>query len=133
MVTIVKPVSSDKEQLDRLRQRNFEVKAIEGNRYEVRKGNSVAVLALSGKLLDLAALPGYRVGGEVMHLLDQGYQKFLAGAARKVPARAEQLRELHDFQEALLDALGVDSLYNTSLGTISEKYHYDRVKGRANP
>lgn len=133
MVTIVKPVSSDKEQLERLRQQNFEVKAIEGNRHEVRKGNCVAVLALSGKLLDLATQPGYLVGGEVLHLLDQGYQKFLAGPAKKVPAHAEQLRDLHHFQEALLDALGVESLYNTSLGTISERYHYDRVKGRANP
>jgi len=133
MVTIVKPVTSDKEQLDRLRQRNFEVKAIEGNRYEARKGNCVAVLARGGKLLDLAMQPGYLVGGEVLHLLDQGYQKFLASAAKKVPAHADQLRDLHLFQEALLDALGVESLYNTSLGTISEKYHYDRVKGRANP
>lgn len=133
MVTVVKPVASDKEQLDRLRQQNFGVKEIEGNRHEVHKGNCVAVLARSGKLLDLAMQPGYLVGGEVMHLLDQGYQKFLAGPNKKVPARADQLRELHDFQEALLDALGVDSLYNTSLGTISERYHYDRVKGRANP
>ncbi len=133
MVTIVKPVSSDKEQLDRLRQQNFEVKAIEGNRYEVRKGNCVAILARNGKLLDLATQPGYLMGGEALHLLDQGYQKFLAGGSKKVPAHADQLRELHHFQEALLDALGVESLYNTSLGTISEKYHYDRVKGRANP
>jgi hypothetical protein len=133
MVTIVKPVSSDKEQLDRLRAAGFEVKAIEGNRYETRKGNCAGTLARGAKLLEVASQPGYVLGGEVTHLLDQGFQKFLAGPTKKFPAHADQLKELHHFQEELLAALGAVSLYNTSLGTISESYHYDRVKGRPNP
>jgi hypothetical protein len=29
--------------------------------------------------------------------------------------------------------LGIPSLYNESLGTVSESYHYDRVKDRDEP
>ena len=133
MVTIVKPISSDKEQLDRLRQAGMEVKASQGDRYEVQKGNCTATLQMGPKLLTVVTGPGYVVGGEVTHLLDQGFQKFLAGPTKRVPAHADQLVEMHKFEEELLAALGIESLYNTSLGTISESYHYDRVKGRPNP
>jgi len=83
--------------------------------------------------LRLVGPPGYRLGAEVGQLLDGGYQKFLQTPTRKVPATADHLREMHAFQEALGSALGGDSLYNLSLGTVSATYHYDRVKGRANP
>jgi hypothetical protein len=33
----------------------------------------------------------------------------------------------------LKEALGATSLYNESLGTVSEEYNYDRVKDREEP
>ena len=43
---------------------------------------------------------------------------------------AEELKGVHEFQEDLREALGLESLYNESLGTVSTQYLYDRVKDR---
>jgi hypothetical protein len=43
------------------------------------------------------------------------------------------LKALQQFSEELKEALGIPSLYNESLGTVSESYHYDRVKDRDEP
>ncbi|MCU1293244.1 MAG: hypothetical protein JWP08_2094, partial [Bryobacterales bacterium] len=43
---------------------------------------------------------------------------------------AEQLRQLHEFEEDVKDAFGLTDLYNTSLGTTSRKHMYDRVYKR---
>jgi len=51
-------------------------------------------------------------------------------SALGLPALASQLHALHGFEEDLRAALGVDSLYNTSLGTINDVHNYDRVEGR---
>ena len=93
----------------------------------------MATLEQGADSLEIVGEPGFRLGTEVAQLLDGGYQKFLKTATRKVPATAEHLRAMHAFQEALTAALGAESLYNLSLGTVSATYHYDRVKGRANP
>ena len=45
-------------------------------------------------------------------------------------ARADQLKALHAFEEDLKEGLGLTSLYNTSLGTVSALHLYDRVVGR---
>ena len=37
---------------------------------------------------------------------------------------------MHAFQEDLREALGLVSLYNESLGTVSNQYIYDRVEER---
>ena len=73
---------------------------------------------------------GWMVGDRVALLVDEGYQKFWDSGARQVPALASQLHALHGFEEDLRAALGVDSLYNTSLGTINDVHNYDRVEGR---
>lgn len=63
--------------------------------------------------------------------MDGGFQKFWrVGNARKAPALASQLRALHAFEEDLREALGLESLYNTSLGTTNDLHQYDRVEGR---
>ena len=46
------------------------------------------------------------------------------------PALAEELKEIQKFQEDLREALNLTSLYNESLGTVSNLYIYDRVEGR---
>jgi hypothetical protein len=63
-------------------------------------------------------------------LVDRGYQKFFKTSKLEIPATADQLRSLHEFSEELKEAMGATSLYNESLGTTSDVYEYDRVKGR---
>jgi hypothetical protein len=74
--------------------------------------------------------PGLLLNGEISHLLDKGYQKFFHTPHLEIPATADHLRALHTFTEELNQAAGAVSLYNQSLGTTSDSYHYDRVKGR---
>ena len=52
------------------------------------------------------------------------------GRGKKMPAQAEQLAAIQNFQEDLREALGMTSLYNEAMGTVSNKYLYDRVEGR---
>jgi hypothetical protein len=74
---------------------------------------------------------GVVMGKEIGTLTDEGFQKFFTtpGGKRK-PALAEELREIQNFQEDLREALQLTSLYNESLGTVSNLYVYDRVEGR---
>ncbi len=51
-------------------------------------------------------------------------------ARLEIPATADHLRAIHEFSEELKEAVGSASLYNESLGTTSDVYVYDRVKGR---
>ena len=85
-------------------------------------GSDSAVLML--------ARPGWLLGGEISRIVDRGYQKFLKTSKLEVPATAEHLRALHTFTEELNEAAGGITLYNQSLGTTSDSYLYDRVKGR---
>ena len=126
------PVPTSDQQLERLRTFGFEVRAAAGH-WQVQKGKCMAVLEEGPRGLRLAERPGLLIGGEIAHLMDGGYQKFLISPGRKAPATAEHLRDLHTFQEELHQAVGITSFYNEALGTVSETYHYDRVKGRPNP
>jgi hypothetical protein len=72
-------------------------------------------------------------GGEVARLLDRGYQKFLKTAKFEFPATAAQLQAIHLFSEELSQLTGTISLYNEGLGTTSDVYEYDRLKGRETP
>ncbi len=76
------------------------------------------------------AYPGYLIGGEISKLVNKGYQQFLKTTKTEIGATADHLRALQSFTEELKEALGMPSLYNESLGTVSESYHYDRVNGR---
>jgi len=48
----------------------------------------------------------------------------------EVAATADHLKALQQFTEELKEALCLPSLYNESLGTTSDTYQYDRLKGR---
>src|SRR6202162_3938102 len=76
------------------------------------------------------AYPGYLIGSEISKLVNKGYQQFLKTSKTEVPATADHLKALHSFAEELKVALGLPSLYNESLGTVSESYQYDRVEDR---
>ena len=73
------------------------------------------------------------MGSEISKLVNQGYQQFLKTSKNEAPARADQLKALQLFSEELKPALGLPSLYNESLGTVSEAYQYDRVENRDKP
>jgi hypothetical protein len=79
------------------------------------------------------AYPGYMIGGEISKLVDHGYQKVLKTSKTEYPATADHLKALHDFAEELKEGIGAISLYNESLGTVSESYMYDRVRDRDLP
>jgi len=79
------------------------------------------------------AYPGYLIGGEISKLVNKGYQQFLKTTKTEVAATADHLKALHQFAEEMKEGLGLPSLYNESLGTMSESYQYDRIKDRDTP
>jgi len=79
------------------------------------------------------AYPGYLIGSEISKLVNRGYQQFLKTSKTEVPATADHLKALQQFSEELKEALNLPSLYNESLGTVSESYQYDRIEDRDRP
>jgi hypothetical protein len=99
--------------------------------YQIRKYGVAAEIAAAadGTTLVLKR-PGWLLGGEIARLVDKGYQKFLKTPKLEIPASADHLRAIHEFSEELKKAAGAENLYNEALGTTSDRYVYDRVKGR---
>jgi hypothetical protein len=128
--------------LDALRGHSFDVSPFKGvtDGMLVSKGGVAAVL-IAGKTMDrsegggalLAVTPGILVRGEIARLLDRGYQKFIKTSQYELPATATQLHAIHQFTEELNQVTGAMGLYNESLGTTSDLYQYDRLRGREAP
>jgi hypothetical protein len=121
--------------LDTLRAHSFKV----AGSLEVAGGMLIAKYGAAAVLVPaedseapaaFAERPGALIGGEVARLVDRGYQKFLKTSQFELPALARQLQEIHRFTEELKQVTGAISLYNESLGTTSDLYRYDRLKGR---
>jgi hypothetical protein len=120
-----------------LRSHGFEATDSAGG-LRVSKYGCAAVLVLhTGATMDSAGTvvayserPGAVVNGHIARLLDRGYQKFLQAGKFELPATAPQLQAIHRFTEELTQVTGGISLYNEALGTTSDVYQYDRVKGR---
>ncbi len=75
--------------------------------------------------------PGIVIGQEIARLVDGGYQKFImTPSGKKRAALAGDLRAIHEFDEDLRAALGMEGKFNLSLGTVSNQYIYDRVEER---
>jgi hypothetical protein len=101
------------------------------NAFQVRKyGCAADIAAAPDGTVEILARPGWLLNGEISRLLDRGYQKFLKTSKLEIPASADHLRAIHEFSEELNEATGATSLYNEALGTTSNVYNYDRVKGR---
>ncbi len=79
---------------------------------------------------EIITRPGFLLNGQIARIVDRGYQKFLKTPKLEIVATADHLRALHRFSEELDGATGETMLYNESLGTTSDVYRYDRVKGR---
>ena len=102
----------------------------------LRKYNVSAAIQKDGNDgagVKIFAYPGYLIGGEISKLINRGYQQVLKTSKTEVAATADHLKSLQQFSEELKEALGLPSLYNESLGTVSEAYQYDRIVGRDKP
>jgi len=93
-------------------------------------GAAAVLVAPKDGVPAFAVCPGLQVKGEVARLLDRGYQKFIQTSRFELPASAGQLNIIQRFSEELRLLTGIISLYNESLGTTSDLYRYDRLKGR---
>jgi len=110
----------------------FRTESIGGGKTRIER-DGVACVAEPGpgELPRIVERAGIVMGKEIGTLTDGGFQKFFVtpGGKRK-PALAEELKAIQNFQEDLREALGLTSLYNESMGTVSNLYLYDRVEGR---
>ncbi|HET6180109.1 MAG TPA: hypothetical protein VFE61_24525 [Candidatus Sulfotelmatobacter sp.] len=116
-----------------LRDNGFDITDAPGTngRAFLRKYNvSAAIQRTPDDQVKIFAYPGYLIGSEISKLVNRGYQQFLKTSKTEVPATADHLKALQNFAEEMKVALGLPSLYNESLGTVSESYHYDRIVDR---
>lgn len=119
-----------------LRDHGFELLEAPGAQHRVfmkKYNGSAAIERTDGGGVKIFVYPGYLIGGEIAKLINRGYQQFFMTTKTEVPATADQLKALHQFTEELKEAIGAPSLYNESLGTVSENYVYDRIQHRDEP
>ena len=117
-----------------LRSSGFDVQSGAANSVVVSKYNCSAVVERNAKGgVAISTYPGPVVAGETAKLLHKGYQQVFKTSKLEIPATAERLKDLAQFTNELKSALGSVTLWNESLGTVSEDYVYDRVKGRNLP
>jgi len=123
--------------LSELRRLQFDVQDVAGVANQRRIGKYGCAIVLE-KVQNEAGLraavrSGVVIGGEIAQLVDRGFQKFFRTSKAEFPATADRLQTLHRFEEELKDVTGSATLYNEALGTTSDTYLYDRVKGRDLP
>src|SRR5262245_27897397 len=123
-------VRTFQERLDSLRSAGFTVSQ-HGGTVRVIRGECAVDIRDANGAAHIDECAGILIGGEIGVLVDGRYQKFFrTPTGRKLPATANHLKALHQFEEDLKEALGEKSLYNEGLGTVSTFYQYDRVKDR---
>jgi hypothetical protein len=137
-------VRSFEQVLQILRDNQFDVRSLPGvaGQVAVGKYGAAAILARNPKYSEKTAEdgeqhpvtwivpPGWVLRGKIARLVDRGNQKLLETTTARVAATADALKSIHRFSEELRQVIGEPSLYNESLGTVSNAYLYDRVKGR---
>ena len=119
------------ERIENLRKAGFTVTPLAAGAFRVARGScAVDVMEENGAVRG-EGRAGVLIGNEIGALIDGGYQKFFrTPSGKQRPALAEDLVALHNFEEDLKEALGQESYYNESLGTVSTFYLYDRVQDR---
>src|SRR5437879_11944817 len=69
----------------------------------------------------MTIIPTIMLKGQFTRLWDAGYQKFLlTDEGLKLPALATHLHSLRKFNDELRTALGVQTFYNETLGSVSK-------------
>jgi hypothetical protein len=123
--------------LTELRRLQFDVQPVNGvanqQRISTYGSTSVVEKAQNAAGLRMVVRPGPVINGEIAQLVDRGFQKFFRTSKTELPATADRLKTLHTFVEELKEVTGSVTLYNEALGTVSDAYLYDRVKGRDLP
>jgi hypothetical protein len=137
MATLKKPrIRTFDQVLSEVRRLHFDVQQVPGvaNQQRISKNGCAIVVEAADNSAGLRMIvrPGPLYGGEIAHLVDRGFQKFFR-TSKEFPATADKLQALHAFVEELKEAAGSITLYNEALGTVSDAYLYDRVKGRDLP
>jgi hypothetical protein len=119
------------ERLDDLRKAGFTVTPGDGGVVRVIRGDYAVELKEEDGKVRATDRAGVLLCGQIAYLVDGGFQKFFrTKSGSQKPALADELKALHDFEEDLKEALGQESYYNESLGTVSTYYLYDRVQDR---
>lgn len=124
------------ESVQYLRDHGFDILEAPGTQGRVflKKYNVSAAIQKDGdEGVKIFAYPGYLISGEISKLINRGYQQVLKTSKTEIAATADHLKALQQFTEELKDALCLPSLYNESLGTVSEAYQYDRILDRDKP
>ena len=118
--------------LNQARSAGFTVERMGGGRVRISRDGAAAVVeGAEDGTPRFTERAGVMMGQEIAGLVDGGYQKFMATPlGKRRPALESDLNLIHNFQEDLREALGLTSLYNESLGTVSNQYLYDRVVDR---
>jgi len=109
------------QRMEELRRAGFTLSSAASGRVMVTRNGCAAMLEKSGETPRVVERAGIIMDGSIAKLVDGGFQKFFL---------APELKAIHEFQEDMREALGLVSLYNESLGTVSTQYLYDRVKDR---
>ena len=116
------------ERVELLKNAGFATQALPDGRVRITKNGVGAIVGDEGKNQARMERAGILLGSEIATLLNGGFQMFLESpSGKRIPATADQLKALHEFEEDVRAALGMVDLYNTSLGTTSPKHMYDRV------
>jgi hypothetical protein len=137
-------VRSFEQVLQVLRDNQFDVRDLSGvaGQVSIGKYGAAAVLARNPKYSAKTAAddeqhpviwiapPGWVLRGAISRLVDHGNQKLFETPTTRIAATADALKSIHRFSEELREVIGEPSLYNESLGTVSNSYMYDRLKGR---
>jgi hypothetical protein len=119
-----------------LRDHGFDIIEAPGTqgRIFLKKYNVSAAIQKDGDDgVKIFAYPGYLINSEISKLINRGYQQVLKTSKTEIGATADHLKALQQFTEELKEALALPSLYNESLGTVSEAYQYDRMVDRDKP
>jgi hypothetical protein len=121
------------DQMSAARAAGFRTESARGGATRIERNGIAAVVESAGPdgAVKFVERAGVVMGKEIGSLTDGGFQKFFTTpSGKRKPALAEELKEIQDFQEDLREAMNLTSLYNESLGTVSNLYIYDRVEGR---
>jgi hypothetical protein len=124
-------IPSFAERIELLRQAGFSTETLPDGRVKITKNGVGAIVGDENQNQPRIERAGILVGAEIATLLFGGYQMFLeTPSGKRLPATADQLKALHEFENDVKEALGLVNLYNTSLGTTSRRHMYDRVYQR---
>lgn len=103
---------------------------LEGGILVAKDGLGAVLVAGETTPAQMVREPGLVYRDELARLVDHGYQKFMTSSQFALPATAQKLHRLRQFGEELRSWIGVETLFNEGLGSTSNRYEYDRVRGR---